>query len=182
MSGYYQLSKSNNAVLAERQGRFPATVIGEHLNIPYKFIQETCQWAIIKGEWHHTSMYFNQTKYYDENKIRLWVENDKEMIKERGQRFDTALEKWIREKLDHTYQPKNNFKEYLNCSIIYLEWMGKGKMAKPTAKMGRGKVIDIGGKFVSCIMQDGQRFRKAKTAKGFQVFDSLGKRLQFQLV
>ena len=61
MSGYAGYAKSNNAVNAEGQGRFPASVLAKKLGVPTAAIR-----ALIEpDEWHHTSKKYNQTPYFD---------------------------------------------------------------------------------------------------------------------
>ena len=68
MAGYHCYSKSNNALDAEKEGRYPITkaapILAKKLN-----------WSVPKArafllsigtkEWHHTSCKYNATNYYD---------------------------------------------------------------------------------------------------------------------
>lgn len=68
MSGYVGYSKSCNAVTAETEGRFPlskaanilAKAAGCSVSKAKLFLKE--QGTM---EWHHTSRFYNETKYYD---------------------------------------------------------------------------------------------------------------------
>lgn len=69
-AGYYGYSKSNNAVDAESEGRFPLTkavsIVSKNLGIT----KEQAKWLleyIGPSEWHHTSSHYNKTNYYDTN-------------------------------------------------------------------------------------------------------------------
>ncbi len=72
MAGYFNYSKSNNAVDAEASGIYPLTravkVLSEKTGITQKQSR-----AILLGrepsEYHHTSKYFNSTDYYDTEEI-----------------------------------------------------------------------------------------------------------------
>jgi hypothetical protein len=69
MTGYYGYSKSNNAVFAENQGKMNATNFAKWLRkispfwkgVTSKFVST----YIPSCEWHHTSMHYNITNYYD---------------------------------------------------------------------------------------------------------------------
>lgn len=68
MSGYHFYSKSNNAIDAENNERYPLT---KAANIFAKKMNCTVSKAkaFLKSqgtsEWHHTSKFYNQTQYYD---------------------------------------------------------------------------------------------------------------------
>lgn len=68
MSGYCGWRKSNNAVIAEYNERYPITKAS-------KVLAKKLNWSQVKarqflenqgtGEYHHTSKYYNETLYYD---------------------------------------------------------------------------------------------------------------------
>lgn len=67
-AGYHEYSKSNNALDAEEEGRYPLTEASS-------ILAKKLKWSISKAkaflesigtsEWHHTSKHYNKTKYYD---------------------------------------------------------------------------------------------------------------------
>lgn len=61
MAGYNGYSKSNNAVAAEEEGLFPATIAAKKLGVSAAAIKE----ILHPCEWHHTSSWFNRTNYYN---------------------------------------------------------------------------------------------------------------------
>jgi hypothetical protein len=62
MAGYYHYSKSNNAVIAERNGIYPATKAAKI----YGFKSgKDVRSLIISNEWHHSSKRYNTVDYYD---------------------------------------------------------------------------------------------------------------------
>jgi len=62
MAGYFNYSKSNNAVYAESQGRYPATKCAQVYGFKSaKLVRETMR----STEWHHTSKKYNITDFYD---------------------------------------------------------------------------------------------------------------------
>ncbi len=68
MAGYLGYSKSNNALAAEAEGRFPLThaiaKVAHAAGCTRAQARESLL-AIGPSEWHHTSKKFNRTDYYD---------------------------------------------------------------------------------------------------------------------
>jgi hypothetical protein len=68
MSGYNGYSKSNNAVDAEIDGRYPMThakrIVAEECGITQKLASIILK-ACWDGEYHHTSKHYNSTDYYN---------------------------------------------------------------------------------------------------------------------
>ena len=74
--GYRGWSKSNNAVSAEAEGRFPATVAAKKLGVKAGAIKL----YIPTGEWHHTSNHYNKTYYYDIADLLLYKEGGRDAL------------------------------------------------------------------------------------------------------
>jgi len=68
MAGYDGYSKSNNALLAESEGKLPLsraiTEVARIAGCTRKAARESLL-AIGPSEWHHTSKHYNRTDYYD---------------------------------------------------------------------------------------------------------------------
>jgi hypothetical protein len=68
MAGYFGYSKSNNALAAEAEGRFPLShaiaKVAQAAGCTRAQARESLL-AIGPAEWHHTSKKFNRTDYYD---------------------------------------------------------------------------------------------------------------------
>lgn len=62
MAGYFNYSKSNNAVAAERDGKYPATRFAQIYGFKSAKSVREC---LKSSEWHHTSKRYNITDYYD---------------------------------------------------------------------------------------------------------------------
>ena len=60
MGGYFGKSKSNNALAAEQNKKYPAYKAAKLLKVTTKCIYE----ILSPCEWHHTSPCFNETNYY----------------------------------------------------------------------------------------------------------------------
>ena len=72
MAGYNGYSKSNNAVMAEANGRYPMTqavkVVRAATSLSVKVTKERLE-ALWGGEWHHSSKMYNRVKYYDAEQL-----------------------------------------------------------------------------------------------------------------
>jgi hypothetical protein len=70
MAGYNGYSKSNNAVEAESEGRFPMTaakkILADEGNVTQKIAAKLLK-HFGNREWHHTSKFYNCTDYFDTN-------------------------------------------------------------------------------------------------------------------
>lgn len=89
MAGYDLYSKSNNALKAESEGKFPASVLAKRIRKYFKGVTAAdIRKAMCAGEWHHTSKYYNQTQYYDLNDLaELYTRQElREAIRDRKER------------------------------------------------------------------------------------------------
>jgi hypothetical protein len=90
MAGYYGYSKSNNAVLAEEEGRFPASIIANKLRqISREFCGITAQDiknTVDACEWHHTSKFYNKVYYYDLEEILTDEDMKSKIVEEKTKR------------------------------------------------------------------------------------------------
>lgn len=60
MAGYSGYSKSNSALDAEAEGKFPASVLARELHVKTAAVKA----VLAPTEYHHTSKFFNRTDYY----------------------------------------------------------------------------------------------------------------------
>jgi hypothetical protein len=98
MAGYNGYSKSNNAIEAEQEGKFPASILAKKLKVKTEAIK-----ALLKPcEWHHTSNWYNRTDYYD---------------------MEEALEKLDKLK---TFKSEKIVKTYI-ADVEFVEWSGTRK-------------------------------------------------------
>jgi hypothetical protein len=173
MSGYHNYSKSNNAVSAEQDGRFPATHAAKLLKLPPGFVRERCTFAS-NGEKHHVSKYYNFVDFYDTEAIRRWINNDEDAIEEAGGSFEAALAAW---KERQAATRASGAVEHIDVTVTWLEWGGTRNF--PTVKERNADhctVIDGGGKFLTIILPDGASFKKGRDTRGFEVSKN-GKRM-----
>ena len=83
MAGYYGYSKSNNAITAENQGRFPISqakkIVSAECNITQSLASKFLK-GIYSGEYHHSSKFYNIVDYYDAAKIIAILEMVKDKL------------------------------------------------------------------------------------------------------
>lgn len=63
------LSKSDNALRAETEGRFTLTELCRQLKLPTE-IEAALPWD---GEWHHVSAFANEVRYYRLARVESWL-------------------------------------------------------------------------------------------------------------
>jgi hypothetical protein len=152
MAGYAEdFSKSNNALEAESNGSFAATVLAERLGVKPGAIR-----ALLSAtEWHHTSKHYNITDYYSE---------------------ESALE--IIDDLRAWREPAKDVAVFENCTGSYLEWSGTRN--HPHAKqIDFGPVrVTKKGKWFTLELASGA-IRKGETTRGFNLFDANKRPLTF---
>ena len=152
MAGYSGYSKSNNAVHAERNGRFPASVLAKKLGVKSAAIVA----LIPTSEWHHVSKFFNTINYYD---------------------LEQAVERL--EELKAWEEPKENEISYNNCSGSYLEWSGTRNYPKAKKINFESIKVTKKGKWFILNLPTGI-IRKNESTRGFHLIDKINnKKLTF---
>ena len=166
MAGYADdFSKSNNAIDAEANGRFPASVISKKLGIPVAFLKENFH----TSEWHHTGTYYNHTAYYDLAAVKEWLAGtgDYEVRGTESSGSDKLAEWRMKQK-----EAKEAGGDVLSgVEIKYLEWSGTKNHPHATeiALQNVTIVRKPGQKMVTITSADGKTFRKALDTRGFQI-------------
>jgi hypothetical protein len=151
VSGYNGFSKSNNAVAAEADGRFPASVVARKLNVPTEYVRE----RIGTGEWHHSSKFYNVVKYYDLEECAEWLDSE-------DGRADFA--EW------RAAQKPRQTSTRTDCRVEWLEWVGTRNHPRAIKRIAEGcTVIDDGGAFYKIILPDGSTLKKKKDCKGLNI-------------
>lgn len=146
MAGYYGYSKSNNAIDAEEDGKFPVSIASKKSGIPAELILQ----HITPSEWHHTSSWYNETNYYDLSEIVEF--------------FSTPSGKTL---LAEFRQRKTTCEEHHDCKVEWLEWSGTRKNAKCEEKVALGAMVKIKGKTATITLKDGVTFQKRLSTNGF---------------
>lgn len=150
MSGYFEYSKSINAIMAECNGKFPASVLARKLKIKVGAIKA----LLTPVEWHHTSKYFNATDYYDEQ---------------------TALE--ILDQLKQWKPPQLQVKITENCFGSYLQWSGTCNFRKSTTIDFEHVQAIQKGDWVTLTFPNNFKIKKNRNTRGFYLYDSSGNKL-----
>lgn len=147
MSGYHGYSKSNNAVAAEAEGLYPASVLAKRIGVRAAAIK-----ALMRPtEWHHTSAWYNRTQYYSE---------------------DDALE--IIEELRAWRPPDSQEIVHEGCTGWYLAWSGTRRFRRAReVQFGPIRVTQRGTWFTLHLPSG--PLRKRADTRGFVLRDSAGK-------
>ena len=135
MAGYNGYSKSNNAVSAEHENKFPATTLAKLLKVK----QEAIKQYLNPCEWHHTSSYYNETNYYDGD-IFIKIINNKDLEDYTTEEIKEAK---ILLNVMKNFKPVKPVKNELSykANIEYIEWSGTRK--HPKANVIKHENIDV---------------------------------------
>lgn len=139
MAGYDGFSKSNNAIYAESEDKFPATVAAKKLGVSAAAIK-----AILSPcEWHHTGKMYNRTDYYYIG----------ELLEAKGGNCDDAeiCETWQKLK---AYK-KEAEKETFMADVKFLTWEGTRKHPKAIKHSAENVTVEKNGKKYTIYMPDG---------------------------
>jgi len=85
MAGYDNYSKSNNAIDAEDDGRYPLTkaveIVAAKCGVKKKAARMVLKGSF-DGEYHHTSKFYNSTDYYDTGKAIKIIDFARDLTRE----------------------------------------------------------------------------------------------------
>ncbi len=159
MAGYEGYSKSNNALDAESEGKFPASVLAKKLGVQSQAIK-----ALMRPcEWHHTSSHYNATNYYD-GMILLDVKNGTFNESDYDEE-DLAEARELLEKLQ-AWQPAGE-EVHENCDVKWLEWSGTRKHPKAQEMTASGCRVAVKGSTCMITFADGKTMTKRQETRGF---------------
>lgn len=144
MSYASDFSKSQNALQAEGNGRFPASVLAKRLGVKMGAIRA----ILSRSEWHHTSKHYNVTSYYSE---------------------DEALEALA--ELKAWKEPAKETEVIEDCTGSFLLWGGTRNHPKATVvNFGPIQVVRKGDFFI--LELPNRTVRKRRSTRGFKLFTS----------
>jgi len=173
MAGYQGFSKSNNAVDAEANNCFPASILAKKLRVKTAAIQA----VLTPSEWHHTSKHFNATDYYDGALLLEIAASDT------PDDFDDDEYAEAKEQLAALLAwkaPKQDVQVYEDCTVKWLVWSGSRNHPKATEKTVEHCAVEWkGGAFCLVTFADGGTMRKKTDACGFEVRQEGGSRVWF---
>lgn len=154
MAGYHGFSKSNNAIMAEAEFKFPASVAAKKLGV----LTEAIKTLLEPCEWHHTSSYYNRTDYYDiEAVLALKAGRDISDLC-----FDDEEEAETRatwEKLQ-AFKPEKATEKTYRANVRYLEWSGSRKHPKAIEHRFDNIIVVEKGKFYTFMTPCGEARKK----------------------
>ena len=160
MAGYDNYSKSNNALAAENEGKFPASILAKKLSVKSQAVKALMQ----PSEWHHTSSHYNATDYYDGG-ILLAVKSgevdgyDEDDLAE-ARELLAAMKAW---------QPAAE-EAFENCDVEWLEWSGTKKHPKAEKCNASGCKVVVKGSTCTITFADGKTMQKRKSTRGFYFY------------
>jgi hypothetical protein len=158
MAGYDGFSKSNNALDAEMDGRYPLSRTKGVLAKALGITQDQARFILEKRgtrEWHHTSSQFNMTNYYDVKSLVKEIQDDP----------DVSLDDLL---AGYKKPSKSAVIVHENCTVKWIEWEGTQNHPRAIKHEETDCTVeDKGGKMVLVTLPNGHSFRKGKTTNGF---------------
>jgi hypothetical protein len=146
MAGYADdFSKSNNAIIAENAGLFPASKIAKKLGngCTAKGVKET----LTPAEWHHTSSFYNTTDYFD--------------LEEATERIDEIKAASTIEKKSVTLT---------GAIVTWLEWGGSRNHPTASEQTAENCTVEYkGGAFCTVTLPSGKVMKKKLDTNGFRI-------------
>lgn len=154
-------SKSVNARLAERDGRFPATRMAAELRRRGLFAGVTAAdiaAAVQTSEWHHSGSFAARVPYFGLAEI---------FEGRRALRAAIAARKAA---------PKAEGERHEGCSAVWLEWSGSRARPRATERRAEGIAVTVRGRFAILHLPAGD-LRKQLGARGFTLRSADGQML-----
>ena len=161
-NGYNGYSKSNNAVSAEENDRYPATVAAKLLGVK----PEAIRLYLPSTEWHHTGSWYNKTDYYDIADLLQYMDGGKEQLEKEGySKPDINDIEETYKKLKAYKKPKADEKVY-RANVSYIEWSGTRARAKANKKLLENVIVHEKGSFYTIELPSGETLRKKIGSNG----------------
>jgi hypothetical protein len=151
MAGYDGFSMSNNA----REAYLSGLVTAGDTGVPAHLVERFCRCE----EWHHTSSWFNETKFYCCEYVRATFGLEPSEEYETNPEAVAALEEYRR--------TSSVAKTYENCRVRWLEWSGTRKHPIATKRSAEGCRVTVKGVTAIVETPEGKRFVKRLKTKGF---------------
>ena len=175
MSGYYGFTKSNNAVAAEENSRFPASTLAKKLKVKTVAIKA----LMSTDEYHHTSCHFNCTDFYDGD-LMLRIANGQTDLEDCFDADEILDAVALLDALRSWKAPEKGVKTWTSCKVRWIEWSGSRNHPKATECEEEDCTVEWkGGKFCTVTFASGNTMKKGVATNGFDVFDQDGNRVWF---
>lgn len=170
MAGYCGYSRSNNAVHAESEGRFPASIGDKLLRLRSGAIKA----VMTSAEWHHSSKAFNCVDYYD---IALLLAIDGEDDLAGHDAEEIAEGRDLLSRLRAWRPAEKQSARHADCIVEWIEWSGSLRRPCAARKRAQGCEVVIRGQTATITFTDGTTLTKRLGTRGFGVMLSDGRRL-----
>ena len=168
-AGYYGYSKSNNAISAEEEGKFPASVAAKKLGVSTGAIEN----YISTTEWHHYSSHYNKVYVYDITPYLMLKNNedmsdmyDEDEIEEYKQNYQ-KMKEYTKKEREKKKEEKEGQKYKAN--VEYIEWTGSRNYPKPIYHKYENIWVIEKGQYYTFILPNGDEVRKMKGSNGTYV-------------
>lgn len=165
-NGYYGYSKSNNAISAEEDNKFPASIAAKKLGVSADAIRK----YIDTSEWHHYSKFYNAVDVYDitpylmiKNKIDMTDDYTEEEIESFKETYN-QMKIYTKEQKN-----KNNDVKTYRANVEYIEWAGTRNRPKAIKKSFENIKVEEKGKYYTFFLPDNTTVRKMIGSNGTHV-------------
>lgn len=164
MAGYCGYSKSNNAIYAEENLVFPASILSKKLKVTTEAIKS----LLSPCEWHHTSSWYNSVDYYDGSLLIPLSHNEIPDFCDEDDLFEAAE---ILLNLRSYRSPKKTGWIDEDCTVEWIEWSGSRRRPKAIEHREEHCKVEFNGRSTHKITTpSGYIFSKREGANGFHVY------------
>lgn len=162
-AGYAGFSKSNNAVEAESENKFPASIAAKKLGVSTAAIKA----CIPTNEWHHYGTYYNEVYVYDITPY-LMLKNNEDMSEYYDEDEIQEFKNTYQEMKDMSKKIPTDEKKY-KANVKYIEWGGSRKHPTATTINYNNITVIEKGQFYTFILPDKTTVRKKIGSNGTEV-------------
>jgi len=164
MSGYSDYSKSNNAVQAEGECRFPLGRAAKLAGVPKDLVKR----FIRTDEWHHTSGWYNRVNYYSVREIRIVFGLEPAATDEADEMMDCASHNPEAIAALAAFKPtKVETATHTDCVVEWIEWSGSRNHPKATERRAEGCTVAVKGQTATITLPSGATLTKRLATNGF---------------
>lgn len=158
-AGYDGYSKSNNAIQAEEEGKFPLSQASKIVASNFGITQKQAKWLLEKigpCEWHHTSSHYNRTDYYDTNENEI-IDSVSSFVE------DVSTKEDVVEYVTGNYQAPTITEEGYRADFDYIIWGGTRSHPKANKQhLENVYVVEKGSFYYVYDKKDGNLIVKKK--------------------
>lgn len=158
-AGYDGYSKSNNAIQAEEEGKFPLSQASKIVASNFGITQKQAKWLLEKigpCEWHHTSSHYNRTDYYDTNENEI-IDSVSSFVE------DVSTKEDVVEYVTGNYQAPIITEEGYQADFDYIIWGGTRSHPKANKQhLENVYVVEKGSFYYVYDKKDGNLIVKKK--------------------